>query len=215
MKVLVVDAGHETGHAVVDASLEAGHDVTAVVTEGSVTPARRDRLEVVTLNGDRSVLEQAVAASDAVVSVVQVDHRRPTTRYSDVAADVVEAVEAVEQTGRPCRVLCVSSSQVDPDGPGLSLLRRLYVKLIIHRRYRNTINDMRRMENEVRRSPAVDWTVVRPAPLEDGPATGRYRTAVDAHVPGGRSISKGDLAQYIATHLDDESTSRSVVELAY
>jgi putative NADH-flavin reductase len=210
MKVLVFGTADETSRAVVAEALDAGHEVTAVFPAGTDVGLDHDRLEV--LDGDvtdQSFVDKAVLGKDAVVSTVGVTTRRPTTLHSEATANIVEAVRGTE----PRRVVCVSSSHVDADGPGLSPLRRLYTKLIIHRRYRNTLNDMTRMENELLRS-GLDWTVVRPTPLRPGRSTGRYRVAVDGHVPGGRPLPTGDLGRYVATHLDDPTTYGTVVEVA-
>jgi len=210
MKVLVFDTGDDAGRAVIAEALDAGHEVTAVVEEGRGVATSHERLEV--LPGDvtdRSFVDKAVLGKDAVVSVQAVTHRRPVTLFSDAAANIVEALEAAG----PRRVVCVSSNEVDPDGPGVSLLKRFYVKLIIHRRYRNKINDLERMEAELERT-ALDWTVLRPAKTTAGPATGQVRTANGGHVPGAGRLTTGDLGRYIATHLDDPTTYRSVIELA-
>jgi putative NADH-flavin reductase len=212
MKVLVFGASDATGRAVVTQALEAGHEVTAVAPAGAVVAPAHERLEIVEGDvTDQPLVDKAVLGQDAVLSVVGVSGRRPATLYSEAAANIVEALEKAD----PRRVLCLSSNRVEADGPGLTPGGRLYRKLIVHRRYRNPLNDMSRMENELERSD-LDWTVVRPATLTDGPATGAYRTAIGGrHVPHGRTLSTGDLGHYLANHLDDPATYRTIVELAH
>jgi putative NADH-flavin reductase len=212
VKVLVFGTADHTSRAVVGAALAAGHAVTAVFPTGtSVTP--HERLEVVHGDAtDQSLVDSLVPGSDAVLSVVGVGHRGPTTLYSEAAANIVQALDGAEGAGTR-RVVCVSSARVDADGPGLSGPRRIYTKLIIHRRYRNPLNDMERMENELRRSD-LDWTVVRPATLRPGPAGSGYRSTVNGHVPNGSALTTGDLGHYLAAALDDPATYRAVVELA-
>ena len=212
----MLGAASETGRAVVEKALAAGHQVTAAVPRGGQLRPGHERLAVLVGDvTDQSFVDDAVRGQDAVVSVVRAKTRRPTTVYSEVAANIVAALEKATENAEPGRVVCLSSSEVDADGPGLSLVRRIYRKLVIHRRYRNVLNDMSRMEDELRRSD-LDWTVLRPARLRHGPATGRYRTAIGARVPDGRALfSTGDLGHYLATRLDDPATYRNVVELAY
>jgi putative NADH-flavin reductase len=215
MKVLVLGAVSETGRAVVEKALAAGHQVTAAVPRGGQLTPGHERLTVLVGDpADQSFVDTVVRGQEAVVSVVGVNSRRPTTVYSETAANVVAALEKAVEQAKPGRVVCLSSSEVDADGPGLSLFHRTYRKLIIHRRYRNLLNDMSRMEDELRRSD-LDWTVLRPARLRHGPSTGRYRTAIGARVPDGRALFTGDLGHYLATRLDDRATYRNVVELAY
>ena len=75
-------------------------------------------------------------------------------------------------------------------------------------------DDMARMEERIR-SSGLDWTIVRPPRLTDKPATGRYRTALNLSVRGGYTIGRADLAGAILTLLDDPSTIRAAVGIAY
>jgi hypothetical protein len=47
---------------------------------------------------------------------------------------------------------------------------------------------------EVVRASDRDWTIVRPPQLTDGPRTGRYRRALDRHLPRGHRVARADLA---------------------
>jgi len=46
----------------------------------------------------------------------------------------------------------------------------------------------------------LDWTVIRPPMLTNGPRTGEYRTAMKKHLSAGWAISRANLADYIVTH---------------
>jgi putative NADH-flavin reductase len=210
MKVLLFGAAEETGRLIAEALLAAGHEVTAFVAAGRRPVRDHERLEVVDGDpADQAVVDKAVLGKDCVVSAAGVTHRRPTTVYSDLAAAAVHAMAAAG----PRRIICLSSSRVDADGPGLGLARRVYLKLIIHRRCRNTLTDMERMEDELRGSD-LDWTVLRPAPLTDRSLAGRLRTATAAHVPHARPLSRAELAGFVVDHLDDAATYRTVIEIA-
>ncbi len=73
---------------------------------------------------------------------------------------------------------------------------------------------MARMEQLLRGSE-VDWTVVRPPRLTDGPATGRYRTSANRHLQRGRTISRADLAAAMLPLLDDPHAVRTTIGVAY
>ncbi|WP_147943415.1 NAD(P)H-binding protein [Microbispora sp. CSR-4] len=60
----------------------------------------------------------------------------------------------------------------------------------------------------------LDWTVVQPPRLTNGPATGAYRVAVGDSVRGGTRISREDLARYLLKALDDPDTVRRMIALA-
>ncbi|MFL6142694.1 MAG: NAD(P)-binding oxidoreductase [Labedaea sp.] len=56
----------------------------------------------------------------------------------------------------------------------------------------------------------LDWTIVRPGRLTDGPATGRVNLA-DSVPPG--AVSRADVAAVLASVLDDAGTAGRILEL--
>ena len=64
--------------------------------------------------------------------------------------------------------------------------------------------DLARMEDVLRES-SVDWTIVRPPRLTDGPVTRHYRIAFDQNVRRGLFVSRADVAHFMlrATHQTD------------
>jgi putative NADH-flavin reductase len=61
----------------------------------------------------------------------------------------------------------------------------------------------------------LDWTLVRPPELTDGPATSNYRIRM-GHLPRfGFRISRADVADYFVRVLDDRCTFRNVVGISY
>ena len=61
------------------------------------------------------------------------------------------------------------------------------------------------------RSRDLDWTILRPGHLTDGPATGRIRLAAPP-VPAG-AIPRADVAAVIAALIDEPGTRRQTLEL--
>ncbi|MER7132406.1 NAD(P)-dependent oxidoreductase [Streptosporangium saharense] len=208
MKLIVFGATGGTGLQVVVRALDAGHDVTAVVRD----PAKLGgdtRLTV--LRGD--VLEPAswwrdVGGHDAVLSCLgSRDRGHPTTVYSRGTANIIGAMDG---TGVR-RLLCLSSAGLEIPR-GTPLAQRLVTRFVIQRLYRYGYADMAVMERLVRAS-AVDWTIIRPPMLTDGPATGRRRAAIDGHLEGLRSVSRADLADYMLGHVGDRATWGRTVEV--
>jgi putative NADH-flavin reductase len=209
MRVLVL-VGGETGRLVAERAAADGHETTALVDSSVAMRVTGEAVEILTGDFlDPMVVEKAVVGKDAVISMLTVANRRPTTRFSDVAAALIEAMT---RSGVR-RLVCLSTSRVDADGPGISPPRRLYTKLIIHRRHHNTLNDFERMEAELGASD-LDWTVIRPAREAPLPPTGRYRVGLDTHVPHGTRVSPADVADYIVRHLTDRETYGRTAELA-
>lgn len=84
---------------------------------------------------------------------------------------------------------------------------------VILRVLRRHYLDLALMEEELREG-ALDWTVVRPPRLTDGPATGRSRTAYGRNIRGGVTVSRADVAQLMLALLDRPESIRQTVGVA-
>jgi putative NADH-flavin reductase len=71
------------------------------------------------------------------------------------------------------------------------------------------------MERELAAQAGIEWTVVRPPKLVSKPVTGVYRTAVDANVARGLSISREDTAHLMLAALDNPALVGHAVGIAY
>jgi putative NADH-flavin reductase len=212
MRLVVFGATGGTGRNVVEQALEAGHEVSAVARKPHALTIFHERLEVV--RGDVMDLDsirQAVVGKDAVISVLGVPYSHELiTVYS---AGVRNILRAMESAGVG-RFVGVSAGGFVDDPKNDTLVIRYIVKPILKGILRHSYADMALMEEEVKRS-GRKWTIVRPARLTDGSHTGRYRTAIDGSVPGGWSISRADVADFIVTHLDDPTVFGAAVGIAY
>ncbi|MEU7898236.1 NAD(P)H-binding protein [Nonomuraea sp. NPDC049152] len=172
---MVFGATGGTGRQVVEQAVAAGHDVTVLARD----PARvvaRDRVTVI--GGDVLTPQPwraAVAGQDAVLSCLgSTDRRHTTTVYSEGTANILAAM----RDGGVRRVLCLSSAGLEI-APGTPLGQRLVTRLVIQRLYRHGYADMARMERLVAAARDLDWTIVRPPMLTDGPAAGDRQGEVD------------------------------------
>jgi putative NADH-flavin reductase len=110
------------------------------------------------------------------------------------------------------RLLTVSGSIVTDAGEG-PVMRYLVKPLARRTALRNVCADMRRAEDEVRRS-GLDWTIMRPPRLTAKAATGTYRTALDRNLPRGYTISRADLAACMLALAADATAVRRHVGVA-
>lgn len=83
------------------------------------------------------------------------------------------------------------------------------VKLALREHYA----DLARMEDVLRES-GLEWTVVRPPRLTDGPPSGRYRTAYGRNLRGGMVISRADVAHLMLRVLAQPQTIGKTVGVA-
>lgn len=207
MKLAVIGATGGTGSQVVRQALAAGHSVTAIVRRPAAVNLHHQRLEVV--QGDvfePATLAQPIRGKDAVVSALGGPASGPTTTFSTGITNIMQAMLSAQTR----RLICVSASALDPGPDFLHWVVKQLLWLILKEAY----TDLALMEEAVKASD-LDWTIVRPPRLTNGPRTGQYHVAVNKHLPRGWSISRADLADYIVTHLEDPQTYCAQVEVAY
>src|SRR5207245_7075318 len=109
-------------------------------------------------------LRRAVAGQDAIISIVGAEGRGPTTVMSDVTRAELDA----RREARVRRLVTVSVSALEGRRPEIAIN---LVRWILRKPYA----DFARMERLIT-SSGVDWTIVRPPYLSNGPKTGRVRT---------------------------------------
>ncbi|WP_433250174.1 NAD(P)-dependent oxidoreductase [Streptosporangium sp. CA-135522] len=211
MKLLVFGPTGGTGAALLAQALDAGHDVTVVARTPDRIPAGgRARPTVITGDAlEPRTWQAAVEGHDAVLSCLgSRDRKHPTTVYSRGTANIIDAMRHAGVR----RLVCLSSAGLDIP-PGIPLPQRLVTRFLIQRLYRHGYADMTAMEGIVRDS-AVDWTIIRPPMLTDGPLTGSYRVAMDRHLQNPKTVSRADLAHCMLNRIEDRDTWCRTVEIS-
>ncbi|AJY73516.1 NAD(P)-dependent oxidoreductase [Paenibacillus beijingensis] len=213
MKLIVFGATGGTGRQAVELLLAAGHEVTAVVRQPDKFEMFHERLIVI--RGDvfaPSTIQSAMVGKDAVLSALGVNHRQPTTVYSEGTDHVIRAM----RNAGVHRLICLSASALEIP-PDTRFMPRLIIQLIVRRLFKHLYEDMERMEQNVRRS-ALDWTIIRPPRLTNGSRTGTYRIAVNrpmTKAKGLRGISRADLADCMVDLLNNPASYQSLIEISY
>lgn len=208
MKVVVFGGSGRTGRRVVESAVEAGHDVRAVSRSAAAPEQASGQVEWVRCDIlDREEVGTVVAGVDAVISAVGIgSSRHETTTYSVGARNIATAMS----TSRGTRLAVVSAAPVGI--PGKAPLAYRVTRRVLWAVFGPSYRDMTRMEAELDAWPDLDWVALRPPYLRDAPATGRYRIDPDRPVPGGNSLTTGDLA---AALLDSITQSRPSWHTAY
>lgn len=200
-----------TGAHFTQAALAAGHTVTAVARDPARVPISHERLR--TVRGDvldRPSLQNSIEGADAVVSALGAGNgRKPTTVYSTGVANILDLMSSAGVH----RFVGISALPVTPRDQ-VDALHRLVLFPLLYRFFGGSYADMARMEQLLQQSTA-DWTVMRPPRLTNGPATGRYRTALNEQLPRAGKISKADLADAMLRILNDPHAVKATVAIAY
>lgn len=199
MNLLVIGATGGTGREVLKQALDQGHAVTAFARD----PARLGGIEHPDLrlvSGDvldPAAVESAVSGQDAVLVCIGAGAQRSTIR-EDGTRNVIAAMNNADVK----RLVCLSSLGVGDSRSNLSFFTRHIVVGVF---LRHAFADHERQEALVKQS-ALDWTLVRPPHLKDGPRTGIYRhgfSTTDRNIKG--FISRADVADFMLKQLADDT----------
>jgi len=208
LRLFVVGATGGTGRELVRQALERNHRVTAFVRSPQKLGPPRDGLRVIEGDVlDADAVAAALAGHDAVLSAMGPPGPGRTTITSESARTTVTAMRASGVR----RLLLVGVAVLFEDGGMMAdLLRKTLL--------RNVADDSAAMERIVKGSE-LDWTIVRPPRLTNGPRTGRYGV-LDDHLPGGAGggaakISRADVADFLLTEVEQPAHLRRVVGVAY
>jgi len=206
MKILVIGATGPTGLQLVSQAVALGHEVTAAARrpEAANLPAG---VQVVGADvTDAASLAAAGAGQDAVISSLGSRIvRKPTTLLSDGTRNLIAGMS---QAG-VSRLVCITGIGAgESRGHGGFLYDRIVQPLLLNEIYK----DKDRQEAVVRAS-SLNWTLVRPGMLTNGPRTGGFREMTDLTGIVVGKVARADVAAYILAHLDDLRTYRQAITL--
>jgi len=200
MRITVIGSTGHTGRHVLDQGLGRGHEMVAFTRRPETLP---DPSEVTVVSGDgrdRATLSTALTGSSAAIAIVGGGRGGP----HHAAAVATALVAAMTQAGVR-RLVTVSAYPVAARRPRIPVA-------IIRRVFAAVYADLAAME-EVVTASGLDWAIVRPGRLTDGPRTGR--TTLDAgelrRVP---AVSRADLASVLLDRAQAQGTGGGALNLA-
>jgi putative NADH-flavin reductase len=207
MRILVIGAAGRTGREVVAQALGHGHQVRALIHSTPLDVAG-DRIEFATGDVlDFETVSGAVEGVDAVVFAVGSGGGRDVRVFSEGIGHVIHAM-AVHEV--PKLVAVSAAGAFARNSPKISLGFRAMIATVLKSAY----DDMERMEQRIAAS-GLDWTIVRPVGLSDGPLTGTYRISLDGSLLSKSSrVSRADLAAACLKAATTRTYARSTVVIA-
>ncbi|MDX2005491.1 MAG: NAD(P)-binding oxidoreductase [Meiothermus sp.] len=186
MEIVVFGASRGVGRQVVDQALEGGHRVTAFSRTGpdlahpGLRVVRGDVL-------DPAALETALAGQQAAVIALGAGNTAEGRVRSLGTQSVVEAMRRVGVR----RAVAVSSFGVGDSRRGpVAAMAWVFLRAALEEHER---------QEEILRESGLDYTIVRPTGLTDGPRTGRYKVGSS----GSGRISRADVAEFVLRVLPD------------
>jgi putative NADH-flavin reductase len=209
MRLLVIGATGGTGQQVVAQALQQGHDVTALVRDPLRLTVKHERLRVVTGDVTQGVqpIADAVRGRDVVISALGVGASLKSLSVVTRAMETI--VPAMEREGVR-RLIFTSAYGVGATHIDVPLIPRILIRLLL----RDVYADKEGGE-EVLRKSRLDWTLVYPVTLTNGPRTGQYRVGERLALRGLPTISRADLAGFLLAQAGDRTYLKKGVLISH
>jgi putative NADH-flavin reductase len=168
-----------------------------------------DRLTVLQGNIlDPAAVQRAVDSQDAVISTISAPmSRQPTTVFSDGIRNVLAAMASTPNA----QLLAVTGIGAgDSAGHGGVAYDRIFMPLMLRRIY-----DDKDREEALIRASAVNWMIVRPGFLNDGPERTDYRVVSSLSGVQSGSLSRASVAHFLITAVETGAATRRTILLTH
>jgi putative NADH-flavin reductase len=167
-----------------------------------------DRVRVVSgdLLEDSTVLHAAVSGQDAVVSALGVG---PSFTSGHLISRSAPAIVAAMRRHGVRRLVFTSAFGVGATRQDTPLLPRVFIATLLRDVYRD-----KQVGEQAILASDLDWTIVYPVGLTDGPRSGRYRVGERLSLKGFPRISRGDVAEFLLRQVEDRTYIRKGVLIA-
>jgi putative NADH-flavin reductase len=199
MKILIFGSTGGTGRELVKQALGSGFEVTAFARQpaklNDITHSNLQSVQGDVLNPE--AVDNAVPGHDAVLCAIGTGAGRTTLR-EDGTCNIVRAMGKAGVR----RLICQSSMGIGDSRANLGFFTKYVIVPVF---LRHAFADHERQEDVVKGSN-LDWTIVRPPHLKDGPRTGQYRhgfATTDTEIQG--KISRADVADFMLKQLTDDT----------
>lgn len=193
-RIALFGATGGTGRQIVTQALEAGHIVQALVRDPARLPVQHPHLHLITGNVlDPDAVERTITGADAVIVSLGNTANNPDWIVSEGTKVIVAAMHKLGVR----RLIVISSLGVGDSRDQVPTFFKVLMKTAL----KKPMEDKERQEQIVAAS-GLDWTIVRPGGLTNGPRTGRYRAGLDRSIVAGQ-VSRADVAEFVLRQLDD------------
>jgi putative NADH-flavin reductase len=220
MKLTIFGATGGIGRQLLDQATAAGNDVTAVVRNPAAVSQQVRTITADLATAGPAALAPAVGGADAVLSALG---PRSKADHGIASAGTRAIVDAMQEAGVR-RVVAVSAAPVGTvpspgrprppkHDPGDGFFMRHLLSPLVTAALRDLYQDLALMEDMLAGS-GLEWTVVRPPRLTDGPRTGAYRTAYGRNLRRGLTVSRADVAHLMLAALTRPGTIRQAIGIA-
>ncbi len=212
MKVVIFGGAGGTGRVVVERALEKGYEVTAFDRHPQALTIQHPKLAIVQGDiFDPAQVEAAIVGQDVVICVLGV---KPGVTIPVCSKGTENIVAAMQKVGVK-RFICQSAYVVAAlDGEWREAPWALPLILPFFPKIKATFAD-HVIQERITRQSGLDWIIVRPSKLTDGPKTGHYKAGVHLSMGMNAKISRADVADFLLKQVYDDTYLHQVAGLKY
>lgn len=211
MQVAIFGGTGATGQQLIEQALSSGHQVIALARQPAKIKQKDKYLTVV--QGD--ILEQAkvsevVKGAEVVLSALGVRKLGRSNIVSEGTQNIIRAMQ--EQKVK--RLVCVTGIGVGNSRPQAKTLGVLFDRFLLPVLLANPFSDKELQERLIQGSP-LEWAIVRPASLTNGPLTGHYKVTDHTDFSIAGKISRSDVAHFMLSQAGKATDSRQIFSVSY
>lgn len=204
-KLLVLGATGGTGQQLVVQGLELGYVITALVRNPDGLRVEHERLRTVTGDAtDGTAIEEALDGQDAVLCALGPTSPRSLVRCTLMRESTRILLPAMKRRGVN-RLVLLSALGAGASAAHAPLLLRIAFQTLLRQ-----VGKDKAAAEELLGATEIDWTVVYPPSLTDGTRTGTYRSGEALELKGLPKISRGDVAEFMLSQVDQTTYSRKI-----
>ena len=221
MRLVIFGATGGTGRRLLERAIAEGHEVTAFVRNPSKMTAHHQRLKIFVGDVfDLRRVQETVAGNEAVISVLGARqlsnplHPRSLGEQQGPASVGSENIIVAMKEHGLRRFVCQTAWGVGDSKEGAGFAGSSFMKVLVPPLLRDEYADKEAQETVVRESE-LEWVIVRPMILTNGPWTNDYRARVELK-PGRRPyISRADVADFLMRQLTDDTFVHKTPAIGY
>ncbi len=194
MQIALFGATGGTGRQVLLQALDQGHQVNALVRDPSKLPA--GHIGLTPIPGDvlnQAAVDACIQGADAVVCVLGT-----RAGAEPIESHGTRTIVKAMQTQGVRRLIAVTSLGVGDSRDQIPYFFKILMRIAL----KKTMAAKEEQERTIMES-GLDWTIVRPGGLTDGPRTGTYNSGLDKTIMA-RRVSRADVADFVLRQLADD-----------
>jgi NAD(P)-dependent dehydrogenase (short-subunit alcohol dehydrogenase family) len=202
-KLLLLGATGLTGQQLLAQAIEQGHDITALVRNPSKLTVERARVRIVIGDAtDAAAVDDALENRDAVLCALGTRSPKSMFRCDLTTSSMRALVPSMKRRGVD-RVIVESALGVGPSATHAPPAVRLAFATLLRQ-----VGKDKTAAEEYLRASGLDWTIVYPPSLTNGPVSDHYRSGKALQLRGVPKISRASVAHFMVSQLSDTTYSR-------